>query len=517
MRRRDGVSRGGNEAAGAIESDKISLPKRRGDDFDMSWEPRRAIYLLFAAVIVALFFLTQFELADDPHPEGGVEDLLDLANRDDLNFVFILIDTLRADRLGSYGYDRETSPNLDYLADTGIRFAAHHSQSSWTKTSMAALWTGMYPHRNGILRFDHALPEAADLPAEILRDEGFRTAGIWRNGWVAPTFGFQQGFDFYHRPSAGIPLGFQRRESGNPYAKISGSDLDVTDGAIEFLRVNQNDRFFLYLHYMDAHQYMSDEESALFGSSYSDLYDNSIHWTDRNIAEVIRALESFGLRDETVVVITSDHGEAFGEHGREGHAKDLHQEVTRVPWIISLPFRLREGIVVPALTENVDIWPTLYDLAGMAEAPEADGRSRVPEILHGAGRPELAERAPDTRPLFAQLDRTWGKGEKPPDPVVALTLPGKRFMRTIGPSDAGAKANRKPGKRQIRLYDTASDPLERVDLMKRGEETPDIAELDATVEEILALPPPPWRDEVGRVELSDMQKGQLRAIGYAIE
>jgi arylsulfatase len=486
----------------------------------MSQGSRRAIYIVSAAVLVALFLLTQFELGSRSQPSGDVEDLLALAKRDDLNVVFILIDTLRADRLGSYGYERDTSPNLDYLASTGIRFAGHHSQSSWTKTSMAALWTGMYPHRHGILRFDHALPEAADLPAELLREEGFRTAGIWRNGWVAPTFGFQQGFDVYHRPSAGRPLGFQRRESDNPYAKISGSDVDVTDGAIEFMRANQGDRFFLYLHYMDAHQYMSDQTSALFGSTYSDLYDNSIHWSDRNVAAVVSALDEFGLRDETIVVITSDHGEAFGEHGREGHAKDLHREVIRVPWIISLPFSLSEGIVVEALSENVDIWPTIYDLLGMPEDAQADGRSRIPEILAAAGRPELLDRAPDTRPLFAQLDRSWGKGESAPDPIVALTIPGKRFMRPLDPADASGKAQPTRGRRKTRrprLYDTQSDPYERVDLLKSEDGAPDTAELEARVDEILALPSPSWRQEVGRVELSDMQKGQLRAIGYAIE
>ena len=188
---------------------------------------RRILYAVLGIVLVVLFFLTQFRLQPDERPPGTVEDILDLGNRDDLNVVFILIDTLRADRLSSYGYERETSPNMDRLASTGIRFARHYSQSSWTKTSMASIWTAMYPHRNGILRFDHALPNAALMPAEMLREEGFGTAAIWRNGWVAPTFGFDQGFETYHRPSTGMPIGFKRRESDNPYAKIAGSDVDV--------------------------------------------------------------------------------------------------------------------------------------------------------------------------------------------------------------------------------------------------------------------------------------------------
>ncbi|MFK7896549.1 MAG: sulfatase [Myxococcota bacterium] len=479
---------------------------------------RKVLYAVLGLILVALFFITQFRLQPDERPVGDVENILELARRDDLNIVFVLIDTLRADRLSSYGYERPTSPTMDRLASTGIRFSHHYSQSSWTKTSMAAIWTGMYPHRNGILRFDHALPKAALLPAEILKEEGFSTAAIWRNGWVAPTFGFDQGFETYHRPGTGMQLGFNRRDSKNPYAKIAGSDVDVTDNAIEFLRLAGEQPFMLYLHYMDAHQYMSDETSALFGSSYSDLYDNSIHWTDRNIAALINTLEEEGLRDNTLVVITSDHGEAFGEHGAEGHAKDLHAEVIRVPWILSLPFSLAEGIVVDALSENVDIWPTLFDLLGAPELEYADGRSRLPEILTSAGRADLIEREPDAGPLFAELDRAWGKAEKRPDAIVALTLPEQRYLRVLDPKAIKkAPGQSGPEKSTALLYDLYKDPMEQTDLLEFAENDDSAAKLDAIVDEILSRPPPPWRDDVGRVELSDMQKGQLRAIGYAIE
>jgi arylsulfatase A-like enzyme len=479
---------------------------------------RKVLYAALGILLVVLFFFTQFRIQPDERPVGEVESILELARRDDLNIVFVLVDTLRADRLASYGYERPTSPTMDRLASAGIRFSRHYSQSSWTKTSMASIWTGMYPHRNGILRFDHALPGAALLPAEILREEGFSTAAIWRNGWVAPTFGFDQGFETYHRPSTGMQMGFKRRESKNPYAKIAGSDVDVTENAIEFLRLTDDSPFMLYLHYMDAHQYMSDETSALFGSSYSDLYDNSIHWTDRNIAALINTLEEEGLRDKTIVVITSDHGEAFGEHGAEGHAKDLHAEVIRVPWILSLPFSLDEGIVVDSLSENVDIWPTLFDLLGAPELEYADGRSRLPDILMSAGRPDLIERAPDARPLFAELDRAWGKAEKRADPIVALTLPEKRYMRVLDPEAIRQTAGpRGPGRGTSLLYDIREDPVEQNDLLEGDGNDEQAAKFDAIVDEILARPPPPWRDEVGKVELSDMQKGQLRAIGYAIE
>ena len=123
------------------------------------------------------------------------------SDRKDLKVLFILIDTLRADRLSAWGYPRETSPMIDWLASGGVRFARQLSQSSWTKCSMASLWTSLYPQRSGVLRFDEVLSSEAKLPAEILREAGFRTVGLFRNGWVAPNFGFSQGFEVYHQPA----------------------------------------------------------------------------------------------------------------------------------------------------------------------------------------------------------------------------------------------------------------------------------------------------------------------------
>ncbi|MFO0688167.1 MAG: sulfatase [Myxococcota bacterium] len=464
---------------------------------------RRLLYAALAAVLIAGFFLTQFRIRPDERPIGKPEEIARLAQRDDLNVVFLLIDTLRADRLGAYGYERPTSPTIDQLAKTGIRFANHLSQSSWTKTSMASIWTAMYPNRTGIFRFDHAIPTDAVLPAEILQDAGFRTAGIWRNGWVAPTFGFEQGFEVYHRPEVGLPIQSVRRESKNPYAKLAGSDADATDGAIEFMRTYKGDRFFLYVHFMDVHQYMSDEESAIFGTSYSDLYDNSILWTDRQVAAILRALDEQGLREKTLVVIAADHGEAFQEHGNEGHARDLHREVIYTPWIVSLPFSLDHGVVVDAMTENVDVWPTILDLLGAGEMDQADGVSRLPEILVAAGV-EGGEPVTPPRPSYAQLDRVWGKANAPSEPLMAVTVPGRRFMRGLDP------------KPLVALYDTTADPGESKDLLSQGPPV-DVREFDALLDAYQAIPEPDWRKNVGHVELDDLQKGQLRAIGYSIE
>ncbi|TMA23166.1 MAG: hypothetical protein E6J87_25535, partial [Deltaproteobacteria bacterium] len=131
---------------------------------------------------------------------------------------------------------------------------------------MASLWTGLNPARTGVTRFDHVLSDEARLPAEIFRDAGFHTAGIWRNGWVEGYFGFEQGFEVYTRPpSFGAPNADVRRK--NPTVNFGGTDLDVVRMATEFLRIHGRERWFLYLHLMDVHEYTYDPKSARFGST----------------------------------------------------------------------------------------------------------------------------------------------------------------------------------------------------------------------------------------------------------
>ena len=185
---------------------------------------------IVAAALVVLLFGTQFvaleiNLPGPDRPEGGLAELEALAERDDVNVLFILTDTLRADRLSTYGYDRETAPLFDELSENGIVFNRNIAQSSWTKCSMASLWTGLYPTAAGVTRFDDVLAADAEMPAEVLKRNGFVTTGLYRNGWVEGYFGFDQGFDVYTRP-ASMPLEDSIRRA-NPTVKEVGTDVDA--------------------------------------------------------------------------------------------------------------------------------------------------------------------------------------------------------------------------------------------------------------------------------------------------
>jgi arylsulfatase A-like enzyme len=441
--------------------------------------------------------LTSIVLACGP-AEDQLDDPTRLAKLDkhnDLSLVLVLIDTLRADRLSSYGYARQTSPHLDALAARGIRFADVQSQSSWTKASMASLWTGTYPNQTGVTRWSHALPEARVLPAELLRDAGFRTVGLWRNGWVAPQFGFDQGFDRYLRP-APRPPGVEVRHSNPSAARLPGTDLDLIASAAEFLHTVREERFFLYLHLMDVHQYVYDGSSD-FGTSYSDVYDNSIHWVDRNLGLLLAKLDELELRERTLIVVASDHGEAFGEHGHEGHAQDLHRETVHVPLVVGLPFELGDPVVIEEPVENIDLWPTLLDVLGLPPLPEASGRSLWPLALAAAGAAPDQASATGTR--VAQLDRYWGRRHQAPRPLATVQEGNYRLFEL--------------GDENHALYDWSRDPNEQRDMSAAHPEV--VEHLRAQLEAVRTNGPMSML-QPKTVALSDLDLGQLRALGYML-
>jgi arylsulfatase A-like enzyme len=465
---------------------------------------------LLAAGLIVLWLLSTTVHYDppigDPRPVGGEAEILQLAEREDLNVLFVLIDTLRADHLGSYGYERDTSPAMDQFASKGVRFARHLSQSTWTKSSMASLWTSLYPTRTGVTRYDHIVPEAAVMPAERLRDAGFHTVGLWRNGWVAPTFGFEQGFDVYTRPPRRRMNPTVRAE--NPTIGDDGTDEDTVAAAIEFLRVSGHDkRWFLYLHLMDIHEFLYDQESALFGGRHSDMYDNSIRWTDGTLDVLFDYLAEFGLAEKTLVVITSDHGEAFRERGIEGHARAVYRETAEVPLLMSFPFRLERGLVIPTRSQNVDVWPTIFELIGLdtAEditAEDMDGTSRVPEILGAA----TGETLPDSGTLGVSfLDETWGQRQASESRFrIGVTDGSYRYLRSpaLGNGDEPLEE----------LFDAEHDPKE---LENIAESHSEIVDRLRKVAEAQLENSPVWGKAPTR-ELDELELNQLRALGYAI-
>lgn len=455
-----------------------------------------------AVLVIIIFFAVSVEvqLPGDRRETGGIEDIEALAERDDLNVIFVLIDTLRADHLSAYGYERDTSPTLTHFANRGVRFDRHLAQSSWTKCSMASLWTGLYPASNGITRFDHGLPDDVVMPAEIFKDAGFQTIGLFRNGWVAPRFGFGQGFDVYTRP-AGTKLD-PKLQQANPTMPQTATDGDAVDVGIEFIRRSDDDqRWFLYLHLMDVHEYTYTEDTALFGAGHADMYDNSILWTDNVLAKLMRFLTESGEMDRTLVVITSDHGEAFRERGIEGHARRVYRESTEIPFVVIFPFALDPGVSIDIPTNGVDVWPTVLDLVGLPSLSPSEGVSRKPDILARL-RGETLE--PDSEPGYTYLDQRWGQpSEERHFPTVGIVDGDLRYVYT----------QEFTGNLRQELFDHAQDPAELRDVSTERPE--DMKRLEQLAVEYLEREPV-WDSGVNNLELNELELNQLRALGYEI-
>jgi arylsulfatase A-like enzyme len=251
---------------------------------------------------------------------------------------------------------------------------------------------------------------------------------------------------------------------------------------------------------MDLHEFTYDAESALFGSTHSDLYDNSIRWTDGSIGLLLEALAELGQLDKTIIAVVSDHGEAFLERGYEGHAREVYRETTEVPFLLSLPFRLDPGVVVAARTQNVDIWPTIFDLLGLAPPEEVDGRSRLPEILSsGSGKP------PDdgARIAISDLDQHWAQRDSEPLPAIAIVEDGFRYVLMTRP-DAAPQLEQ--------LFDAKDDPLE---MRNRSADEPEKFEQLRAAADDYSRSKPPWGDAPTR-EIGELELNLLRALGYKV-
>ncbi len=310
-----------------------------------------------------------------------------------LNLLLISIDTLRADRLGCYGYERETSPELDRFArDHAVRFARAVVEAPWTLPSHVTLLSGLHPLRHGVSLPEHAPAREIEFLAQTLHAAGYYTFAFTGGGWISPDFGFDRGCDSFQ-----------------------GSELDCADNVrkvIDTIR-HRSSRgpWFGFLHTYEVHcpydppepyfsMFASEEAEPIEVAGrcgnpdfnalplsvgqvryLSDRYDGSIRSVDLALGSLFAFLEENGALEDTVVVITSDHGEEFGEHGRIGHERSLQREVLGVPLLVAAP-----GIAARTIPNRVglaDVAPTVLDLLGIP-GPSHDGRSLVPLLRAGA-------------------------------------------------------------------------------------------------------------------------------------
>jgi arylsulfatase A-like enzyme len=393
------------------------------------------------------------------------------------NLVLIVIDTLRADHVGAYGYERDTSPELDALAARGMRFARVSAPSSWTKPSVASLFTSRLPSEHGAVAFLSSLSPDVETVAELLGRAGYRCLGVSSNfAHVNKQSGLARGFHAWstletrvYDESADF---FVEQPDGSPTRKLRAvSAQEVNRELLRLLDSEPSRPVFLYVHYMEPHpgyapppelsaRFVRDPEFArnappatarylneLAAGRTSldeagrlhliDLYDAEIAAADRGLGQLLEALRGRGFDENTVTIVTSDHGEEFRDHGGWFHGLTLYEEALSVPLVVYDSRHPRGGEVYEDEVDSLDVPTTLLAVAGVEPSPGMRG--------HDLLRPEALEA---DRERFAELQPTG---------VASVIRPRAHAWAYVR---WPWKVVRVPGA-ELEVFDLDRDPLER--------------------------------------------------------
>jgi len=449
------------------------------------------------------------------------------------SFILISIDSLRPDHLGCYGYARETSPTLDRLAREGTLFETAWSSTSWTLPAHAALFTSLPDRVHGCYDGDRWLARNRTTVAEAFKDAGYETVGFFSGPYLHPNYGLSQGFGSYHDCTSYSDKTIALLQGKAPENAESPLDLcfkDITNDIVlesvtRWLDERPGGPFFMFIHMWDVHyEYIPpppydtlfdpDHRGKTVSPVYPEgvnlraavstrqprslehlksLYDGEIRWTDDTLARLFAKLKAIGHFDDTVIVVTADHGEAFGEHGVLGHHYTLFEEEVRIPLIIRYPPSVPAGRRVREVAHITDIAPTLLSLASLPPMPHARGRDLTPLLR--------ANPAPWTEtPVLSELLNPLVTGRQ-----MALRTKRWKLARLI---DTG----------HVTMFDLEKDPgeqrpLSEPDFLLPPEEVAALLKSTARkLQEAARLLPVPVKRDTPPIP--EMTESHLRSLGY---
>ena len=379
------------------------------------------------------------------------------------NVLVVALDSVRADHLGCQGHDRLTSPALDALASEGVRFERAYSVAPWGLPSVASMVTGRFPGDLGVRGLADGLPDGTPTLAELLAARGYATAAVVS--------------DFLLGGARRLSRGYGSFEDGEARGDEHLSTPGVTRQARARLRelAQGEDPFFLFVHYYDPHASWMDHPEVAFATDaveglrggesiqelrllsremsaaqlafVRDLYDEEIRAADEGVGELLAELESLGLDEQTLVLVTGTCGQEFMEHGWIGPATGLHEESVRVPLLVRAPVGSRRQGVVSLPVSTASLAPTILDL--LALSPPPPGTFRAPSLAALVqGRPP-----PDPGPVYLEVDFDPPIGGSQTRAVHQRAVVGRRF-KLIRCEDSG----------RMELYDLNLDPGERQDV-----------------------------------------------------
>ena len=383
------------------------------------------------------------------------------------NVLMITVDTLRADHLSCYGYHLRTSPNIDKLAEEGVRFADANTTIPLTGPSHISLFTSRYPQEHGARINGLAHNEETKLLflPQILRRFGYRTAAFV-SAWplTARLTHLDRWFDEYDED---LPRTYQMFNSQR-WAE------DVAPRAIRWLQKNDHEPFFLWVHFFDPHEpydlreaFADPEQIAEPGPRAPEMnseearervrrYDSEIRYADHWIGEILKTVDRLGLRDNTLVVLLSDHGESLGEHDYVGHGRQLYQPIVHVPLIFRYPGKIPAGKVIDTEVSLLDVTPTIIDLALREHHEEL----HLPVKLGGRSlAASLTGGPPPDQQLLRYVTFAGRKGWMPKF-LIDLFVDFKGLPLKMGQRLGDRKVIWTPKKKALEILNVEKDPLE---------------------------------------------------------
>ncbi len=417
------------------------------------------------------------------------------------NIILISIDSLRADHLSCYGYRRNTSPNIDQLASQGILFKNGFSQATWTLPSHASIFLSQYVWRHKVNNQNKRLGNSCATLAEILKDRDYATCAFVSGGFLSSKFGFGRGFEVYR--------------SGR--ARGIASFIDKLFNWLESVR---DRRFFLFIHTMDIHEPYNPPSPYfnLYTNGYSKgnllktskgievkglnaskltpeeidyiiaVYDGGINYVDEQLGKIFEKLDQLGIDDNTIIILTADHGEAFGEHGKLSHGHKPYIELVHVPLIMKGPGMPRNRIY-ENFVQHIDILPTILEILNIPQRKEMQGRSLLSLIKNF----EIQE-SPKTYSWALYRESLL----PPKPPSISLRTKEWTYIMTK--------------KRPDELYDRINDPKEQNNIIEKRSLI--AQKLKEELKSFITLTTEAKPQVTEKVDIDEELKEQLKSLGY---
>ena len=423
------------------------------------------------------------------------------------NLILCLIDAARADHLSCYGYSVNTTPGIDKIASEGVLFENAFSQIPSTLPAVTSLFTSFYPEAHQVLGQHCRLSKETQTLAKLFKESGFKTAAFSANPYVSRNYGLDNGFLEFEEIFTQYDVTIEH--------VVSVPAEYVTRMAMEWIQSNKSSRFFMFIHYLQPHNpYDSHVAGENKANNYVDLvkgdtetllaidsgkitletedltflkklYDQNLSYVDNEIIKLVKGLRSIGLLEKTLFILMSDHGEAFGEHGRFLHNSTVYDEMIHIPLILRFPYPCRMTTKrINSLIEIVDLLPSLCEIFKICPPKIVQGVSFLPLLKQSIFH--LSKK----RCVFAQAIGSY----------MIRTLKRKLIQNGNG---------------SLELYDLVNDREERYNFYKGP--SPDVQELHGKLISWLQTQTS-IRDKIKLCELveneQDLMVKMLKGLGY---